>query len=62
MASVLQLYNVFRNRWCGAYWASQGLRVVPTVNWGDETTFDFCNDCIKNLLCPAAEEISYFSN
>ena len=42
MAPVLQLYNVFRNRWCGAYWASQGLRVVPTVNWGDETTFDFC--------------------
>ena len=42
MAPVLQLYNVFRNRWCGAYWASQGLRVVPTVNWGNETTFDFC--------------------
>ena len=42
MAPVLHLYNVFRNRWCGAYWASQGLRVVPTVNWGDETTFDFC--------------------
>ena len=42
MAPVLHLYNVFRNRWCGAYWASQGLRVVPTVNWGNETTFDFC--------------------
>ena len=22
MATVMQLYNVFRNRWCGAYWAS----------------------------------------
>ena len=33
MAPVLQLYNVFRNRWCGAYWASKGLRVIPTVNW-----------------------------
>lgn len=47
MASVLQLYNVFRNRCCGAYWASQGLRVVPTVNWGDETTFDFCFEGIE---------------
>ena len=47
MAPVLQLYNVFRNRWCGAYWASQGLRVVPTVNWGDETTFDFCFEGIE---------------
>ena len=42
MAPVMQLYNVFRNRWCGAYWASKGLRVIPTVNWGDESTFDFC--------------------
>ena len=41
MAPVMQRYNVFRNRWCGAYWASKGLRVIPTVNWGDESTFDF---------------------
>lgn len=42
MAPVIQLYNVFRNRWCGAYFASKGIRVVPTVSWGDESTFDFC--------------------
>ena len=42
MAPVMQLYNIFRNRWCGAYWASKGLRVIPSVNWGDESTFDFC--------------------
>jgi len=37
MAPVMQLYNVFRNRWCGAYWASKGIRVIPSVNWGDES-------------------------
>lgn len=42
MAPVMQLYNVFRNRWCGAYWASKGIRVIPSVNWGDKSTFDFC--------------------
>jgi hypothetical protein len=42
MAPVMQIYNVFRNRWCGAYWASKGIRVIPSVNWGDEATFDFC--------------------
>ena len=47
MATVMQLYNVFRNRWCGAYWASKGIRVVPTVNWGDEPTFDFCFEGIE---------------
>ncbi len=47
MAPVMQIYNVFRNRWCGAYWASKGIRVIPTVNWGDESTFDFCFDGIE---------------
>ena len=42
MAPVMQIYNVFRNRWCGTYWASKGIRVIPSVNWGDESTFDFC--------------------
>jgi len=54
MAPVMQLYNVFRNRWCGAYWASKGIRVVPTVNWGDESTFDFCFEGIEKGrdICP----------
>lgn len=47
MAPVMKLYNLFRNRWCGAYWASKGIRVIPTVNWGDESTFDFCFDGIE---------------
>jgi len=47
MAPVMQLYNVFRNRWCGAHWASKGMSVIPTVNWGDESTFDFCFEGIE---------------
>lgn len=47
MTPVMQLYNVFRNRWCGAYWASKGIRVIPTINWGDESTFDFCFEGIE---------------
>lgn len=42
MNPTLQLYNTFRNRWCGAYFASKGIPVIPTVSWGDETTFPFC--------------------
>ena len=47
MAPVMQIYNVFRNRWHGAYWASKGIRVIPTVNWGDASTFDFCFEGIE---------------
>lgn len=35
MAPVIQIYNTFRNRWCGAYFASKGMGVIPTVSWGD---------------------------
>ena len=28
-------------------WASKGIRVIPTVNWGDESTFDFCFEGIE---------------
>ena len=42
MNPTLQLYNTFRNRWCGAYFASKGINVIPTVSWGDEKTFEFC--------------------
>lgn len=48
MPVALQIESVFKNRWCGAYWQSQGLKVIPTVSWGDERSFDFCFDGIEN--------------
>jgi len=42
MHPAMQLYNTFRNRWVGAYLANHKIKVVPTVNWGNESTFDFC--------------------
>jgi len=47
MHPVMQLYNTFRNRWVGAYLANQKIKVVPTVNWGDESTFEFCFEGIE---------------
>lgn len=34
MAPVLQLYNVFRNRWCGAYWGITGIARCPNRQLG----------------------------
>lgn len=47
MPIPLKMYNTFRNRWCGAYLVSKGINVIPTVNWGNEDTFDFCFDGIE---------------
>lgn len=54
MHPVMQLYNTFRNRWCGAFLAAQGIQVVPTVNWGLENTFDFCFNGIEKGSTVAA--------
>lgn len=37
-----QLWNVYRNRWCGAYWQRAGLWVIPTVSWSSTDSFAFC--------------------
>lgn len=47
MPKIMKMYNTFRNRWCGAYYSSKGIRVIPTINWGLEDTFDFCFDGIE---------------
>lgn len=47
MPLLLQMYSVFKNRWCGAFWQSQGLNVIPTISWSDERSFSFCFDGIE---------------
>lgn len=47
MPIALQIESVFKNRWCGAYWQSHGVKVIPTVSWGDERSFSFCFDGIE---------------
>lgn len=36
-----QIWNVYRSRWCGAYWASLGFRVIPTVSWSGRESYRF---------------------
>ena len=54
MATPLQMYNTFQNRWCGAYLVSKGIPVIPTVSWGDKSTFDFCFEGIENGIIGGA--------
>lgn len=39
-----QIESVAKNRWCGAFWQSKGLSVIPCVSWSDSQSFDFCFD------------------
>lgn len=39
---AMQMFSVFMNRWCGAYWQSYGLTVIPTISWSTKDSYDFC--------------------
>lgn len=41
MPRAMQLWNVYRNRWCGCHWQQDGFTVIPSVGWGDSSTYDF---------------------
>ena len=42
-----QIESVAKSRWCGAYWQSKGLTVIPCISWSDTQSFDFCFDGIQ---------------
>ena len=41
---ILNIYNHYRKHWLAAWWQLQGLTVIPTICWGDESTFAWCFD------------------
>lgn len=47
MGLWLQIANVAKNRWVGAYWQSEGLVVIPTISWSTASSFDFCFDGVE---------------
>ena len=46
MPIAMKIWNVFRSRAIGHYLQSMGLKVIPTLSWGEKKTFDFAFDGI----------------
>jgi hypothetical protein len=40
-------FQIFRSRILAAYWISQGAIVVPVLQWGSRSSFDFCTAGIR---------------
>ena len=47
MPMAMKLWNVYRSRLLGQYWQQNAIRVIPTISWAEEATFDFCFDGIE---------------
>lgn len=39
---AMQIWNTYRNRWCGCFWQSAGVQVVASVSWSTEASYPFC--------------------
>jgi hypothetical protein len=42
MPMAMQLWQVYRSRWCGAWWIEHGIDVIPTVSWSTGESYRFC--------------------
>lgn len=52
MPLVMQLWQVYRARWCGAWMLAHGVQVIPTVGWSTKSTFDFAfaGVCFRSVV------------
>lgn len=41
---VIQIYNHYRKHWIGAYFQENGIEVIPTIGWSDESSYEWCFD------------------
>lgn len=41
MPLVMQLWQVYRSRWCGAWLLHHGVQVIPTISWSTEPSYAF---------------------
>ncbi len=39
--AAVQIWNIYRSRWCARYWQECGVKIIPSLNWSDQTSHDF---------------------
>jgi len=39
---AMQIWAWYKTQWCGRFFQENGIKVMPTLNWSDENSYDFC--------------------
>ena len=47
MPMAMKVWNVYRSRLIGQLMQQAGIKVIPTLSWAEEETFDFCFDGLR---------------
>ena len=59
---AVQIFNHYRKMWCSAYWQEQGIDVIPTICWSDESSFEWCLDGIPKHSLISISTVGGFGN
>lgn len=59
---AVQIFNHYRKMWCSAYWQMNGIKVIPTICWSDESSFDWCFDGVPKHSLVSISTIGGFGN
>ena len=44
MPKVMQMWNKYRSMWLSVFFSNYGIKVVPTIQWSDTDSYDWCFD------------------
>lgn len=59
---AVQIWNTYRNRWCGRYWQENGIKVVPTIVWSTPESYDFCFNGIEQESTVTISSVGVLNN
>lgn len=63
---AIQIYNHYRKHWLAVYWSMKGIKVIPTISWSDESSYEWCFDgepknsivAVSDLGCKRNREVN----
>lgn len=62
MPRAMRIWNYYRNMWLASYMNSLGIRVVPSAQWSDEESFEYCFDGMPEGSCVCVSTVGCMQN
>lgn len=62
MPKAMQIFNVYRMAFLSAFYEREGLKVLPSVTWGEPDTYDWCFDWIPKRSAVVVSTVGCMQN
>lgn len=62
MPLAVQIFNHYRKHWLAYFYQLQGISVIPTISWSDESSFSWCFDGEPTASVVAVSTVGVMNN